>query len=68
MAKCVYCEADTKLHINGVPVCKACSEDLEAGRKPPYRERPTKSEKKRGKASWNRQTCAGAACVCGTSF
>lgn len=50
MPTCVYCYAETQLHINGVPVCKACSEDLEAGHNPPHGERPLKSDDK-GKAS-----------------
>lgn len=40
MSDCVYCGTATELHIKGVPVCKACSCDLEAGRKPVYREPP----------------------------
>jgi len=39
MAKCAYCGAETKLFFNQVPVCLACSKDLEAGRKPPSSDR-----------------------------
>jgi len=26
MVKCVYCGEDTKLHINGLPVCVTCAD------------------------------------------
>lgn len=38
MSKCSYCETETILYVNGRPVCLSCSDDLDAGRKPPSRE------------------------------
>ena len=38
MTTCVYCGAGTQLYSNGIPICLACVEDLDAGRKPPARE------------------------------
>lgn len=37
---CRYCGSETRLHINGIPVCVACADLIEAGKKPPSRERP----------------------------
>ena len=34
MAKCIYCDAETNLYINGKPVCLSCADALDAGRKP----------------------------------
>ena len=31
MAKCVYCQTETILYVNGRPVCLSCSDDLDAG-------------------------------------
>ena len=36
MAACIYCGTETKLYVNGVPMCAACSKDLDEGNKPPY--------------------------------
>jgi len=38
MARCIYCRLDTYLFSNGVPICIQCSNDLDAGRKPEFRE------------------------------
>ena len=49
MTECVYCGTDTLLNVSGVPVCLSCSKDLEAGRKPSYREhRPPKANPDKG--------------------
>jgi hypothetical protein len=40
MDKCIYCGAETKLRINNIPVCTACAKELDAGRKPPFRQTP----------------------------
>lgn len=32
---CRYCGNETSLYINGLPVCVACCNLLEAGKKPP---------------------------------
>jgi len=34
MAKCLYCGADTILHINGIPVCVECDEKRNNSPKP----------------------------------
>lgn len=46
MALCIYCKAETELHINGQPVCIACEKAMSsAGNslddRPPVTERPT---------------------------
>jgi len=46
MANCVYCGADTILYVNGRPVCVRCSDEIDAGRKPPSRETQPKDEPK----------------------
>ena len=46
MAKCVYCGAETQLYSSGVPVCLACAEDPDAGRKLPSREEGEPSKQK----------------------
>ena len=38
MARCIYCRSDTYLFSNGVPICTQCSNDLDAWRKPDFRE------------------------------
>ncbi len=50
-AKCIYCDSETQLRIKGVPVCVACANDLEAGRKPSHRESPTAPPRKSNQAS-----------------
>ena len=42
--RCIYCGTDTRLLMNGVPVCLSCGEELKACRIPPYRDqaRPAK--------------------------
>ncbi len=37
MAACAYCEAETQLYANGVPICLKCTEEREktASKKPP---------------------------------
>lgn len=39
LAACIYCGAQTQLYSSGQPVCVDCSNDLDAGRKPPSKER-----------------------------
>lgn len=39
--KCIYCETDTRLRINDVPVCLSCGKELQAGRHPPFRKQAT---------------------------
>jgi len=34
MAQCVYCGAETQLHVNECPICVRCSDELDAGRQP----------------------------------
>ena len=44
MPKCSYCGNETQLFANGVPICVACSEDLERGQPPsPQRELAAKT-------------------------
>lgn len=38
MAKCFFCKEDTRLYHAGSPVCIACSDVLDSGKKPPKRE------------------------------
>jgi hypothetical protein len=38
MARCIYCRSDTYLFSNGVPICIPCTNDLDAGRNPEFRE------------------------------
>ena len=35
--KCIYCGTDTRLRIDGVPVCLSCGKELQAGFVPPFR-------------------------------
>lgn len=44
MAACVYCGSETSLFISGRAVCLDCSNDLDAGRKPPSREQKIEGE------------------------
>jgi hypothetical protein len=44
MPECIYCGAETKLRVSGIPICGACSKDLDEGHKPPYQRDPTPSE------------------------
>ncbi len=37
---CRYCGQETRLHINGIPICVVCADLIEAGKKPPSSERP----------------------------
>ena len=46
MAECIYCGVETKLLVSGVPVCSACSKDLEQGHKPPYQRDPAPPKQK----------------------
>lgn len=46
MANCIYCQAETILYVNGRPICLSCSDDIDAGRKPPSRECRAKDEPK----------------------
>jgi len=41
MPECIYGGAETKLLLSGIPICAACSKDLDEGDKPPYRRDPT---------------------------
>jgi len=43
MATCVYCGAETKLHVTGRPVCANCDETTQQGKKPGTRERAASS-------------------------
>jgi hypothetical protein len=40
VANCVHCGTETALYESGVPICVACSDDVEASRKPPSRSIP----------------------------
>ena len=40
MAECIYCGAETNLRLNEMPLCSACSKDLDEGHKPPYNRDP----------------------------
>ena len=47
MAKCIYCGADTCMYVSEAPVCVRCSDEVDAGRKPPAparEEPPPKSD------------------------
>ena len=37
-AECIFCQAQTELYVNSVPVCITCSETRQYKRKPPTRE------------------------------
>ena len=41
VARCIHCEADARWYIDGIPVCRFCMKELQAGRKPPSREQGT---------------------------
>lgn len=47
MAKCKYCEAETILYLSGAPVCVNCSDLIDAGKKPPARERPPQEQEEK---------------------
>jgi hypothetical protein len=34
MARCIYCQSDTCLYVNGTPICIASSDEIDAGRTP----------------------------------
>jgi len=44
MAKCVNCDAETWLHVKGVPICIACLEEADKDRKPTEDESATVHE------------------------
>jgi hypothetical protein len=47
MAKCAWCDKETELYINGIPLCLDCDRDRESGRKPLQKEQPPVIEKKK---------------------
>ena len=50
MAKCIYCGAETALHVKGTPVCVSCDAKPKEERKPQQSEGSAAQDRKKATA------------------